>query len=67
MASMFTISLELPEPLAEALKEAAMETGSDARELALAALRDFLARKRYQLIESQQLEDIAWVRRRITD
>jgi len=63
---MVTISLELPEPLAEALKEAAIETGSDARELALVALREFLARKRYQLIESQQLEDIAWVRQRIT-
>lgn len=63
---MTTICLELPDPLANALKEAEAETGSNARELALAALRDFLARKRYQLIESQQLEDIQWVRERIT-
>ena len=62
---MTTISLELPDPLAKALKEAEAETGSNAGELALAALRDFLARKRYQLIESQQLEDIAWVRGRL--
>lgn len=62
---MTTISVELPDPLAEALKEAEAETGSDACALTLAALRDFLARKRYQLVEAQQLEDIAWVRGRM--
>ncbi len=56
------ISLELPDPLALALEGAVSETGSDAQELTLAALREFLTRKRYQLIEEQQLEDIAWVR-----
>jgi len=64
---MTTISLELPDPLAEALKSAEAETGSDAEDLAVAALREFLGRKRYQLIESQQLEDIEWVRGRIAD
>lgn len=64
---MVTISLELPEPLAEALKVAEAETGSDIQELAVAALRDFLARKRYQLIEAQQMEDIAWVRSQISE
>lgn len=63
---MSTITLELPDPLAEALKDAEAETGSDARELTLAALREFLARKRYQLLESQQIEDIEWVRQRLT-
>lgn len=62
---MTSISVELPDPLAEALKEAEAETESDARELTLAALRDFLARKRYQLVEAQQLEDLAWVRGRM--
>ncbi|MGF1655512.1 MAG: hypothetical protein ACFCU3_00890 [Verrucomicrobiales bacterium] len=64
---MTTISLHLPDPLAEALKSAEAETGSDAQELVVAALREFLAHKRYQLIESQQMEDIAWVRSKIAD
>ena len=43
---MATISLELPDALAEALKAAEAETGADGRELAVAALREFLAERR---------------------
>ena len=57
--SMTTISLELPDPLAEALKAAEAETGSNARELAVAALREFLGEHRFALAESHQREDIA--------
>ncbi|MDP4849785.1 MAG: hypothetical protein NWQ95_05500, partial [Verrucomicrobiales bacterium] len=43
---MATISLELPDALAKALKAAEAETGADGRELAVAALREFLAERR---------------------
>jgi len=48
---MTTISMELP--AAEA------ETGADGRELAVAALREFLAERRLTLTDIHQREDIA--------
>lgn len=53
------IALELPDPLAEALERAAKESGSNARELTLHALRDFLAHSQFALQERHQLEDIS--------
>lgn len=56
---MTVISLELPDPLAESLKAAEAETGADARELTLAALREFLGEHRFALADAHQREDIA--------
>jgi len=56
---MTTISMELPDALAEALKAAEAETGADGRELAVAALREFLAERRFTLTDKHQREDIA--------
>ena len=56
---MTTISMELPDALAEALKAAEAETGADGRELAVAALREFLAERRFILTDKHQREDIA--------
>lgn len=56
---MTTISLELPDSLVEALKVAETETGSDARELTLAALREFLGEHRFALADVHQRADIA--------
>ena len=56
---MTTISLELPDSLAQALRSAEEETGADGRDLALAALREFLGEHRFTLADSQQREDIA--------
>jgi predicted transcriptional regulator len=56
---MKTFAVELPDALAAALDQAAAESGSDAQELARAALREFLERGRFALQERHQLEDIA--------
>ena len=54
-----TISLELPDPLAEALRAAEVATGADAGELALVALREFLGEHHFALADAHQREDIA--------
>jgi predicted transcriptional regulator len=56
---MKTFAMELPDSLAAALDLAAAETGSDAQELARAALREFIEHGRFALQERHQLEDIA--------
>jgi hypothetical protein len=56
---MTTISLDLPDPLAEALRAAEAETGTDGRELAVAALREFLGEHRFSLADAHQRDDIA--------
>jgi len=56
---MTTISMELPDALADALKAAEAETGADGRDLAMAALREFLGERRFILTDKQQREDIA--------
>ena len=57
---MKTLSLELPDPLAAELDGAVNDGGfRDAGEVARAALRDYLGRRRFALQERQQLDDIA--------
>lgn len=56
---MTTISLDLPDELAKALKTAEVETGTAAHALALAALREFLGERRFALADAHQREDIA--------
>ena len=56
---MTTISMELPDALADALKAAEAETGADGRDLAMAALRVFLGERRFILTDKQQRADIA--------
>jgi len=56
---MTTISMELPDALADALKAAEAETGADGRDLAMAALREFLGERRFILTDKQQRADIA--------
>ncbi len=55
---MTTISLDLPDALAESLRAAAVETGTDGRELAVAALREFLGEHRFALADAHQREDM---------
>ena len=57
---MKTLVVELPNSLAEAVDRAVREGGFyDAGELTREALREFLTRSRYAMIEQHQLEDIA--------
>jgi hypothetical protein len=56
---MKTFALELPDALAAALDQAVAESGCDAKELALAALRQFIVHGRFALQERHQLEDVA--------
>jgi len=59
MASMKTLELKLPGPLAAKLDRAVAEGNfHDAGELTRAALRDFLARGRLALVERHQLDDV---------
>jgi hypothetical protein len=56
---MKTLALELPDALTAALDLAAAESGCDARELACAALQEFIEHGRFASQERHQLEDIA--------
>ena len=56
-----TLQVELPEEIAREV-ENAVEAGAfaNASEVVRAALRDFVSRRRFELMEHQQMEDIAW-------
>lgn len=58
---MKTLQVELPDQLAREV-ESAVETGrfENTTEVVRAALRDFLATRRFDLLEQQQIQDIAW-------
>ncbi len=58
---MKTLQVELPDQLAREV-ESAVETGrfENTTEVVRAALRDFLAGRRFELMEQHQMQDIAW-------
>jgi Arc/MetJ-type ribon-helix-helix transcriptional regulator len=58
---MQAITLELPEHLAEEV-DRAVQAGwfVDRQEAIREALREYLSARRLELLESQQLDDIAW-------
>jgi putative addiction module CopG family antidote len=58
---MKTLQVELPDQMAHEIADA-VETGKfeNAAEVVRAALREFISRRRFELMERQQLDDIAW-------
>ena len=61
---MKTVQVDLPDQLARDL-ESVVESGrfQNAAEVVCAALREFLTSRRFELLEQQQLQDIAWALR----
>ena len=61
---MKTLQVELPDEMAREV-ENAVETGTfeNATEVVRASLREFISRRRFELMEQQQLQDIAWALR----
>lgn len=61
---MKTLHIELPEKLAKEV-DAQVQSGRfhDPGEVVRAALRDFLASRRFELLEQHQLQDVAWALR----
>jgi putative addiction module CopG family antidote len=59
--AMKTLQVELPDQMAHDITDA-VETGKfeNAAEVVRAALRDFVSRRRFELLEQQQLKDVAW-------
>jgi Arc/MetJ-type ribon-helix-helix transcriptional regulator len=58
---MKTLQVELPDQMAHEIADA-VETGKfeNATEVVRVALREFISRRRFELMEQQQLKDIAW-------
>jgi Arc/MetJ-type ribon-helix-helix transcriptional regulator len=58
---MKTLQVELPDQMAREV-ETAIETGKfeNATEVVRAALREFISHRQFELMEQQQLNDIAW-------
>ncbi len=61
---MKTLQVELPDEMALEV-ENAVEAGSfaNAAEVVRASLREFISRRRFELMEQQQLQDVAWALR----
>lgn len=61
---MKTLQVELPDEMAREV-ENAVEAGTfkNAAEVVRASLREFISRRRFELMEQQQLEDVAWALR----
>jgi Arc/MetJ-type ribon-helix-helix transcriptional regulator len=59
--AMKTLQVELPDEMAHEITDA-VETGmfENAAEVVRVALREFVSRRRFELMEQQQLRDIAW-------
>jgi len=55
------LQVELPDQMAHEITDA-VETGKfeNATEVVRAALREFISRHRFELMEQQQLKDVAW-------
>ena len=64
MNSTKTLQVELPDEMAREV-ENAVETGTfeNAAEVVRASLREFISRRRFELLEQQQLQDVAWALR----
>ena len=58
---MKTLQVDLSDQMAHEISEA-VESGKfeNAAEVVRAALREFVSRRRFDLMEQQQLKDIAW-------
>ena len=58
---MKTLQVELPDQVAQEV-ETAVETGKfeNVTEVVRAALREFITHHRFELMEQQQLKDVAW-------
>ena len=58
---MTTLQVELPDQMAHEIADA-VEAGKfeNAAEVVRAALREFISCRRFELMEQQQLKDIAW-------
>lgn len=58
---MKTLQVELPDQMAHEVQDA-VATGKfeNAAEVVRAALREFISRRRFELMEQRQLQDIAW-------
>jgi Arc/MetJ-type ribon-helix-helix transcriptional regulator len=58
---MKTLQVELPDQMAHEIADA-VDTGKfeNATEVVRAALREFISCRRFELMERQQLDDIAW-------
>lgn len=58
---MKTLQVELPDQMADEVKDA-VETGKfvDAADVVRTALREFISHRRFELMEQQQLADVAW-------
>lgn len=65
-ARMKTLQVELPDQMAREVEEA-VEAGvfQNSAEVVRGALREFISRRRFELMERQQLEDVAWALREI--
>ena len=61
---MKTLQVELPDQMARDVEQA-VEAGvfEDAAEVVRTALREFISHRRFELMEQQQLQDIAWALR----
>jgi len=58
---MKTLRVELPDQVAREIEQA-VQAGlfENATEVVRVAVREFITRRRFELIEQQQLQDIAW-------
>lgn len=58
---MKTLQVELPDQMAHEIDDV-VDAGKfeNAAEVVRAALRDFISRRRFELMEQQQLKDVAW-------
>ena len=61
---MKTLHVELPDEMVREV-ENAVEAGTfeNAAEVVRASLREFIFRRRFELLEQQQLQDVAWALR----
>ena len=58
---MKTLQVELPDQLAHEIADAVDAAKlEDVSDVVRAALREFISRRRFELMEQQQLKDIAW-------
>lgn len=61
---MKTLAVELPDPLAREVENAvAAGVFENPGAVVCAALREFIGHRRFELMEQQQLQDIAWALR----
>jgi Arc/MetJ-type ribon-helix-helix transcriptional regulator len=61
---MKTLQVELPDEMAREVEDAVTAGAFEsAAEVVRASLREFISRRQFELMEQQQLQDIAWALR----